>query len=197
VLRGWQSGFGSVLAVLVMAGLVIGDFTDGALRRWWAGHALTTDAVSGLLVLLITVLVVDQVVTRRQIRDQSRAIAAQAAIMMGQAARSSRAVSAALDGSGDRSAASDEVRTYMIMLLVGAPVLIGVRISRAFLEEAQRLGAELTRTLTAMRRKPGPGAGAGLDEAVARLRTASAPLLKILDPAELTAAGSDDSSDPQ
>jgi hypothetical protein len=199
VLKGWQSGFGSVVAVLALIGLVVADVTDGALRRWWTGHALTTDTVAGVLVLLVTVLVVNQVLRRRQIRDRSRAIAAQAAILMGQAVRSYRALSAALDGSGDRSTASDEVRTYMIMLLMGAPVLIDARMSRDFLEDAQRLAAEMTRTLTRMGKAPGSrtGASAGLGDAVARLRAASAPLLRILNPEELRAAGDvDGSADP-
>src|SRR5258708_12407993 len=94
MLTRWRSGFGSVVVVLVMLGLVIGDLTDGGLRRWWAGHALTTDTVAGLLVVLVTVLVVDQVVSMRQVRDRSRAIAAQAAIITDQAARSSPPASA-------------------------------------------------------------------------------------------------------
>jgi hypothetical protein len=48
-------------------------------------------------------------------------------------------VSQALAGSGDRDTASDEFRTYMIMLLVGAPVLIEATVSRNFLEQAQSL----------------------------------------------------------
>jgi hypothetical protein len=194
VLKDWQSGFWSVIAVLAMIGLVVADVTDGALRRWWAAHALTTDTVSGVLVLLVTVLVVNQVLRRRQIRDQSKAIAAQAAIVMVQASRSSRAVSAALDGSGDRGAATDEVRTYMMMLLVGAPVLIDVRTSRSFLEEAQRLGAEMTRALTTMARGKGTPSRAGLDDAVARLRAASKPLLQLLNTEELTAVGENGAS---
>src|SRR5260370_34049510 len=90
-----RRGVGSVGVVLVMLGLVIGDLTDGGLRRWWAGHALTTDTVAGLLVVLVTVLVVDQVVSMRQGRDRSRASAAQAAILTDPAARSARAGSAA------------------------------------------------------------------------------------------------------
>jgi hypothetical protein len=109
VLTRWRSGFGSVVVVLVMLGLVIGDLTDGGLRRWWTGHALTTDTVAGLLVLLVTVLVVDQVVSRRRAPGQSTASSAR------------------------------------------------------------------------------------LDQAVARLRAASAPLLRLLNPEELIAAGGDGS----
>jgi hypothetical protein len=43
--------------------------------------------VSGLLVLLITVLVADQVVKLRQINERSRVVAAQAAIVTTQAVR--------------------------------------------------------------------------------------------------------------
>src|SRR5258708_9069803 len=95
MLTRWRSGFGSVVVVLVMLGLVIGDLTDGGLRRWWAGHALTTDTVAGLLVVLVPVLVVDQVVSMRQVRDRARAIAAQAPILTDPAARSARPASAA------------------------------------------------------------------------------------------------------
>jgi hypothetical protein len=195
VLTRWQGGLASVVVTLVTIGLVILDLTDGGFRSWWLGHALTTDTVSGLLVLLLTVLVVDQVVLRRQIRDRSRAIAAQSAIMVNQATRSVRAVTAAMDGSGDRGVASDEVRTYMIMLLVGAPVLIDARISRTFLEGAQHLGGEMARALTATAGTPDapPVSSARLDDAVARLRAASAPLLALLGPEERAAASQTES----
>jgi hypothetical protein len=58
--------------------------------------------VSGLLVLLITVLVADQVVKLRQINERSRVVAAQAAIVTSQAVRASQAISQILTGSGNR-----------------------------------------------------------------------------------------------
>ena len=191
MLTRWLGWFSAAGVTLVTFALLILDLTDVGFRRWWAARALTTDTVAGLLVLLVTVLVVDQVVSRRQVNDRSRAVAAQAAIVMGQATLSSRAVSAALDGSGERGAASDQVRTYMIMLLVAAPVLIDARVSRTFLEEAQRLGGAMVRALTTMAKAPGATtiSGAGLDDAVKRLRAASAPLLATLNPDELLAAG--------
>jgi hypothetical protein len=191
----WQGWLAAIAAMLVAVGLVIAEISDRGLRHWWAGHALTTDTVSGLLVLLITFLVVNQVVRGRQVRDRGRAVAAQAAIVVGQAARSSQALSAALDGSGDRSAAYDEVRTYMLMLLVSAPVLIDARVSRNFLEQAQRLGGEMARVLVAMAKPAGAPApsAARLHEAVGRLRAASGPLLQSLNVDELVAAGADGS----
>jgi hypothetical protein len=193
----WRGWLAALAATLVTAGLVIAEIDDAGMRYWWSSHALTTDTVSGLLVLLITLLVVNQVVRRRQLRDKSQAVAAQAAIMMAQADRASSAVSAVLAGSGDRSSASDEFRTYMVMLLVGAPVLIDGRISRAFLEQAQRLGGEMARVLAttakAHRSESEPTApDARLNEAAAQLRTVAAPLLQPLDLSELVAAGVDD-----
>lgn len=205
MLTRWQGGLAAIVVTLLTVALVILDLADAGARRWWDGHAITTDTVSGLLVLLITVLVVDQVVSLRQLNDRARAIAAQAAIVVTQARRTRQAVSQAInpdDGQGDRDAAVDEFRTYMMMLLVAAPVLIDAKVSRDFLEQAQVLGAELAKALAATA-KPADGAakaadgaakaparpaGAGkasaarLNEAVQRLRDASTPLLQVLDP---------------
>ena len=184
MLSRWQGGFAALIVTLLVGALMIFDVTDAALRRWWSGHALTTDTVSGLLVLLITVLVIDQVVRLRQINDRAHAVAAQAAIMVSQAIRSAQAVSQALAGSGDRDAASDEFRTYMMMLLVSAPVLIDAAMSRNFLEQAQALAGEMARALTVTAKTPGQASypAARLDDAVQRLRTALTPLLQVLDP---------------
>ncbi len=184
MLSRWQGWLAALVVTLVTGALVILEVTDAGLRRWWGFHALTTDTVSGLLVLLITVLVIDQVVRLRQISGRARAVAAQAAILVSQAIRSTQAVSQALTGSGDRDAAGDEFRTYMMMVLVGAPVLIDAAVSRNFLEQAQSLGGEMARALAAAARAPGQAdyPAARLDDAVQRLRTASTPLLQVLDP---------------
>jgi hypothetical protein len=197
MLSRWQGGSAALVITLLACALVIGDLVDDGMRRWWDGHALTTDTVAGLLVLLITVLVVDQLVSRRQFNDRARAVGAQAAIIMGQAMRASHALAhAAAEGSGpgDREAASDEFRTYMITLLVGAPVLIDAKVSRAFLEQAQSLGGEMARALGAAARAPGPTAfsDARLEDAVQRLRTASTPLLQVLDPETRSAVRGED-----
>ena len=187
---GWAAAITITLATIA---LVNGDIDDAAFRHWWSGHALTTDTVSGVLVVLITVLVVDQVVRGRQLKDRARAVSAQAAIMLSQASRSCRAVSEALDGSGDRGAAADEFRTYMMMLLVSAPVLIDARAPRAFLEQAQRLGGEMAIALTAAGKPDNPTPSRHrLDEAIAKLRKAAAPLLAQLSPAERAAAAGED-----
>jgi hypothetical protein len=174
VLARWQGGLGALAVTLVACVLVVLDLADDGLRHWWAEHALTTGIVSGLLVLLITVLVADQVVRLRQINERARAVAAQAAIVTGQAIRSSQVISRMLTNSGDHETAGDEFRTYMMMLLVAAPLLIDARASRNFLEQAQALGGEMVRALAAAR----PGGSGGyspgrLDDAVRRLKDAS------------------------
>ena len=174
---GWPA---AVLAMLITLALVASELADAGQRRWWAARPLTTDTVSGLLVLLITVLVVNQLLTRRQARQRGHAVAAQAAIMAAQATRAVRAVS-----SGDRGAASDGFRTYMMMLLTGAPVLLDDPVARRFLEQAQYLGAVLASAL-AQAGPPPDGAAAPadrLDDAVRQLRTAAAPLVQLLSPA--------------
>ena len=171
--------------MLVTLALVVGELADAGQRRWWAAHPLVTSTVSGLLVLLVTVLVVNQLLGLRQAGQRGHAVAAQAATMMAQAVRAAKAVSSVIDGSGDRGAASDGFRTYMMMLLMSAPVLIGDPVARRFLEQAQYFGAVMARTLALTDRSTGGPAAAGnsLDEAMQQLQSDAAPLLRLLSPA--------------
>jgi hypothetical protein len=188
-----QAWLGALAVTLITAVLAVLDITDRSVRRWWSEHSFTTSVVSGILVLLVTILVVNRVVYVRQLRGRSRAIAAQAAIVMTQAARATRAMVSVLKGDGNREAAADELRTYMTMLLISAPVLIDADISRAFLEEAQTLGGQLARAAASARDgTPSAELGARLDAAADRLRAASEPLLQILDPEERLAVTSED-----
>ena len=181
--------------MLITLTLVVGELTNAGQRRWWAAHPLTTDTVAGLLVLLVTVLVVNQLLNRRQARQRGHAVAAQAAIMVAQATRSAKAVSSVIDGSGDRGAASDGFRTYMLMLLIGAPVLIDDPVARRFLEQAQHLGGVMAGTLAVIVRSTAGAAVASdttggaavpsdrLGDAMQQLQDAAAPLLELLNPA--------------
>jgi len=87
---GWLA---AALALLITLVLIMAELTDAGQRHWWAAHPLTTDTVAGLLVLLVTVLVVNQLLTRRQAGQRGHAVAVQAAILVAQAARSVRAAS--------------------------------------------------------------------------------------------------------
>jgi hypothetical protein len=187
VLSPWLGGIAALVATLLAAVLVILEINDEAMRRWWSGHALTTDTVSGLLVLLITVLVVDQVVRLRQLNARARAIASQAAIILTQAEAASRSVSQAVAPGadpGNRDDAVDQARTYTMMLLVGAPVLIDARVSRTFLEQAQALAGLMAEALGIAGKASSDAtvSPARLDHAVQRLRDASDPLIAVLDP---------------
>lgn len=181
LLIGWSA---AVLAMLVTLTLIIVELTEARQRRWWAAHSLTADTVAGLLVLLVTVLVVNQLLKRRQARQRGHAVAAQAAILVAQAARSAKAVSSVIDGSGDRGVASDGLRTYMMMLLTGASVLIDDPVARRFLEQAQYLGAVMSRALAVIDGSPDGAAvpSNSLDDALQQLQSAAAPLLQLLSP---------------
>jgi hypothetical protein len=192
-MTGWLA---AALAMLVTLGLIVDEINDAGQRRWWESHSLTTDTVSGLLVLLITILVVNQLISLRQARQRSHAVASQAAIVAAQAALSVKAVSSVTSGSGDRDAASEGFRTYMVMLLISAPVFIQDPVARRFLEQAQYLGGVMTRTLQQTQKSAddsaaddsaadgsaAAGAGDGLNDAMNQLQNAAAPLLQLLSP---------------
>ena len=72
-IRGWS---GAVAVMVVTATLVILDIGDGSVHRYWSRHSFTSSVLSGLLVLLLTVLIVDRVARMRQLKGQSRAIGA-------------------------------------------------------------------------------------------------------------------------
>jgi hypothetical protein len=179
---------GTILAGGVV--LVVLDVTDRGIRRFFEQSALATDAVSGLLVLLFTLLVVDQVVRRRALKARSKAVAAHVAIVLAQGIRTADAAASLEAGKGDRESAMDEQRTYMLMLLVAAPVLIEAPQARRFLESAQSLAGTIARILvpslpaTFLRLLP-----ADLDGAVQALRASAAPLLSALTALERTAVG--------
>ena len=140
-----------------------------------------------------------QVVRLRQLNARARAVAAQSAIIMTQAGRTLSAVNQATAKGAhdsDRDAANDELRTYMMMLLVGAPVLIDAQVSRNFLEQAQAVGGLMAVSLGVTAKSSGGPASrdARLDDAVQRLRAASTPLLQVLDPETQAAVRGDESA---
>jgi hypothetical protein len=178
----WLGWLAAAAAALVACVLVILDLTDAGLRGWWDDHALTTDTIAGLLVLMITVLVIDQVVRLRQGSSRARAVAIQVAILTTQANIASRAVSQVLAGSGDRDAAYEEFRTFTMMVLSVAPILIDARTSRNFLERAQDLDGAMAQALSVLAPVPGQekSVAAQLDDTLQGLKCASTPLIQNL-----------------
>jgi hypothetical protein len=194
MLSRWIGGLAAAAVTLVVCVLVILDLTDAGLQRWWDAHALTTDTIAGLLVLMITVLLVDQVVRLRQGISQARAVAIQVAIVRTQANIAARAVTQVLGGSGDRDIAYEEFRTYTMMLLSVAPVLIDAATSRNFLERAQDLDAAMAQALSVLATAPGQekSSAAQLDDTLQALKSASTPLLQNLTPEMLSAVRGDE-----
>jgi hypothetical protein len=194
MLSRWLGGLAAAAVALVACVLVILDLTDAGVRRWWDTHSLTTDTIAGLLVLMITVLVVDQVVRHRQGNSRARAVAVQVAILTTQANIASRAVSQVLAGSGDRDMAYEEFRTYTMMLLAIAPILIEDKTTRNLLEQANQLDAEMASALSVLASAPGKdkSPATGLNDALQALKVASTPLLQDLTPEERSAVRGDD-----
>jgi hypothetical protein len=191
-IRGWS---GAVAVMVVTATLVILDIGDGSVHRYWSRHSFSSSVLSGLLVLLLTVLIVDRVARMRQLKGQARAIAAQAAVIVGQAARTADAIESMSSSADDRDEASDELRTYTQMLLTSAPVLIDAEVSRTFLEIAQRLAGQLFRALRDGKDETAEQRKKRLDSEVKSLRRAAAPLLVPLSRDQRAAASSDE-ADP-
>ena len=88
----------------------------------------------------------------------------------------------------ERDQASGELRTYTQMLLTSAPLLIEATVSRAFLEAAQHVAAELFRALHTGDEKVEP-TRTQLDHAMEQLRAAAAPLLEALSSEQRAAIG--------
>jgi hypothetical protein len=146
-----------------------------------------------VLVLLLTVLIVDQVARIRRVRNQSRAIAIQAAIIVSQARRTADAIVDSSPSAENREAAFDELRTYTQMLFMSAPVLIEAAVPRAFLETAQRAAGQLAGALREAGTDSVDHTKARLDAAVDQVRRGAAPLIATLNREQLAAAfGSDD-----
>jgi hypothetical protein len=187
---------GAPTVLVITAVLVVLDVTDASVHRFWTRHSFTSSVLSGVLVLALTVLIVDRVASYRQLKNQSRVIAAQAAIVLGQAERTANAIDTA-SSADDRDNASGQLRTYTQMLLITAPVLIDAATPRAFLEEAQRLAAQMFRALGDSKDHDGEQAKAQLDRAVKKLRSDAAPLLAVLDQQQRVAVtgGQNDSGD--
>jgi hypothetical protein len=168
----------AVMGVVLL--LIALDVFDDSFNAWFDHHSFTTDAVSTLLGLAVAGLVIDRISDGRRLRDRAQVMAAQGAILGAQALRATDAMNSALDDSGGREAAGDELRTFMTMMLTGAPVLIDAPQTREFLEASQRLAAELARALLAISQGQRPDDVGRLNAAADQVRVTVQPLLQTL-----------------
>lgn len=198
MLRRYLPWSGALTVLVLTAVFVVLDVTDASVHRYWAQHAFTASVLSGVLVLALTVLIVDRVARYRQVKNQSRVVAVQAAIILGQAERAADAIDTS-SSADDRDDAYDQFRTYTQMLLTSAPVLIDAAGPRAFLEEAQRIAGQMVRALGDSKDHDGEQPKPRIDDAVKKLRADAAPLLAVLNPQQRVAvtAGQDDSGHGQ
>jgi len=188
----WTAWSGAVIVTVITLVLVGLDIGDGPVHRYWSRHSFTSSVLSGVLVLLLTLLIIDRVTRMRQLKNQSRAMGAQAAVIVAQATRTADAIAKAAPSPEDRDEASDELRTYAQMLLTSAPLLIDARVTRTFLETAQHTAAQLFRALRQSENGTGQDVKGQLDDELAQLREAAAPLLTALNQEQRAAVSSDD-----
>jgi hypothetical protein len=175
-----QEWIAAAVMAVVLA-LIALDLVDDSFNTWFDHHSFTTDAVSTLLGLAVAALVVDRISDRRRLRDRAQVMAAQGAMIAAQGLRTSQAVTAVLAGQGDRDGAANELRTYLTMMLTGAPVLMDAPQTRVFLETSQHLAAELARALVVTRAGDHPDdVDQRLDDAAAQVRATVEPLLETL-----------------
>jgi hypothetical protein len=168
----------ALVVTVITSILVVLDIRDRSVHQFWSRHSFTSSVLAGVLVLLLTVLIIDRVTRMRKLRNQSRALGVQAAIIVAQAERAVDAIKTTSRSTKEPEAAAEELRTFTLMLLTSAPLLIDADRSRAFLEAAQRLAGQM---FWALRDRDGEGVtDARLDDAVTQLRMAAAPVLEAL-----------------
>lgn len=95
------------LVVMVITSILVAlDIRDRSVHWFWSRHSFTSSVLAGVLVLLLTVLVIDRVTRMRKLRNQSRAIAVQAAILVAQGARAVDAIETTSSSTEERAAVS-------------------------------------------------------------------------------------------
>ena len=124
---------GAALAAGTIAGLLAAELTVQDIRRWWAARPLTAAAVTGVLLLALTLLVVEAVVDKLLLRAEQRRWRPAA-----------RAAAEALM-SGASRAMSEFQRTALWSDTIAVDSFEGV--SFGFDARVERLASRLTRTV--------------------------------------------------
>jgi hypothetical protein len=149
--RQWRGSLLRSVGAAAIAGtllaLVACEIWVTAVRSWWDTHSFTGDVVSSLLVVGATVLIIDEILARRQRKDRAVSVAVQVLIVYGQALRAYEALTAQPDALSVWHATDDaqlagvreEVRSLSSMILAASPSLFDDPEARLFLDEVQRL----------------------------------------------------------
>jgi hypothetical protein len=131
-------------AVAAVIAAIVTDLAIPSVGGWWDRHSLIGSLAGSALILAFTVLVVDEVLSRRQIRDRNRVAAVQALIVYTQVLQTEKAVMAAPDERANADVAG-EVRALGSALLIAAPALFDDPEARDFMDQAERFSALLVR----------------------------------------------------
>jgi hypothetical protein len=178
--------------VAAVAAAVITDLAIHGVGDWWNRHSFISSLVSSALILAVTVLVVNEVLSRRQIRERNRVAAVQALIVYTQVLRTDQVVMASPDEQQDSDVAG-EVRALGSMVLIAAPALFDDPEARDFMEQAERFSALLVRIGLS---RPGQGVTDAdrdkLSKAKDAMSAAVQPLLARLPRSDVTAVEEDD-----
>ncbi len=181
----------ALAALGAVVAAVVTDLTMPAVDGWWNRHSLVGSVISSVLILAITVLVVDEVNFRRQVRERNRVAAVQALIVYAQVRQTARVLLAPLDQRASADAAG-EVRALASMVLTAAPALFDDPEARNFMDQAERFSAMLVRIgLGNVGHEVTDVDRATLSRAEEDLSTAVQPLLARLDRREVAAVEGD------
>jgi hypothetical protein len=172
---------GAVVVTMLVV-LVAVDIASRSVRIWWLRHAFTTDVVGSLFVVLVSALVFDEVIARRQRRDRGATVAVQALILYTQLRRTFNgllAVDASETSGSTVRDASQEFRMLSSMILSAAPNLFDDPEARLFLEQVERFTGSMAGTANSVARSPATRLG---DADRERLTTEVAEVKARLDP---------------
>jgi hypothetical protein len=169
----------ALAAVAVLVVLVVCDETVTGVRRFFELHAFTASIAASLLTLAVTLLVVDQVVARRNQKERAESVAVQSLILYGQAKRAHQAVLAAERSGGSPSPeVGEELRSLATMMLSASASLFDDPEARVFLEHLQRSSAAMLRVARRAGTAAAADAGRHLEHTMSQLHQALEPLVR-------------------
>lgn len=167
----------AVGALLAVAAIVVTDVTTTGVERWWDRHSVITDVVGSVLILAVTVLIVDEVIARRRVKERARVAAVQAVIVYGQALRTETVLANKGEEEDGGAGGLAEVRSLALMLLTAAPALFDDPVARNFMNRAEGFSSLMLRAALSGQRDVTDADRAKLAQAKEELRIAVQPML--------------------